>query len=103
MAEALLDARRATHRAGAPAAHVLVRGLVDEGRLDEEAVDVDARALGLGVGDGALDELLDDGRAALLRELEELERLAGLTAADEVHDDARLARADAARSGQSPC
>ena len=93
---ALLDARRAAHRAGAPAAHVLVRRLVDERRLDEERVDVDAGALRLGVGDGALDELLEDGRRRLLGELEQLQRLAGLTAADEVDDDARLARADAA-------
>ena len=42
VAHALLDTGRATHRAGAPAAHVLVRGLVDERRLDEEGVEVDA-------------------------------------------------------------
>src|SRR5579884_2101094 len=82
VAEALLDARGAPHRAGAPAAHVLVGGLVDEGGLDEERVHVHARALRLGVRDGALDELLHDGSSGLLRELEQLQRLACLAAAD---------------------
>ncbi len=36
------------------------------------------------------------GAPRFLGELEQLQRLAGLTAADEVHDDTRLARADAA-------
>src|SRR5581483_500681 len=54
VAHALLDAGRATHRARAPAAQVLVRGLVDEGGLDVERVEVDAGVRGLGVGHGAL-------------------------------------------------
>ena len=58
----------------------------------KSAVDVDAGALRLGVRDRALDELLDERRRGLARELEELERLARLTAADEIHDDARFAR-----------
>src|SRR5882672_10404461 len=99
VAEALLDPGRATHRARAPATHVLVGGLVDEGRLHEERVDIDAGGLGLGVGHRALDELLQDGRRGLVRELEELQRLAGLTAADEVHDDACLARTDPRETG----
>ena len=97
--EALLDAGRAAHGAGAPAAHVLVRRLVDERRLDEERVEVDAGALGPGVGDGALDDLLEDGGAALLGELEELQRLAGLTAPDEVDDNAGFARAEPREAG----
>src|SRR5882672_1439878 len=72
VAEALLDARRPTHRAWTPPAHVLVGSLVDERRLDEQAVDVYARGLRLRVGDGALDELLDDRRGGLSCELEEL-------------------------------
>src|ERR1700678_3773234 len=41
-------------------AHFLGGCLVDERRLHEETIHVHARALGLGVGDGALDELLDE-------------------------------------------
>src|SRR5579883_2194694 len=99
VAEALLDARGATHRARAPATHVLVRGLVDEGGLHVERVDVHPRGVGLGVGDGALDELLDDGGGRLAGELEQLERLAGLTATDEVHDDTSFSHADAREPG----
>src|ERR1700722_14402893 len=91
VAEALLDASGATHRARTPAAHVVVGGLVDERRLDEQAVDVDPRSLRAGVGARALDELLDDGRRALAGELEQLKRLAGLAATHQVHDDAGLA------------
>src|ERR1700733_14075690 len=99
VAEALLDTRRPTHRARAPATHVLVRGLVDERGLDEESVDVDAGALRLGVGNGALDELLEDRSRGFVRELEQLQRLARLTAADEVHDDAGFARTDPREPG----
>src|SRR5262245_37309326 len=90
VAEALLDARRAAHRAGAPAAQIFVRRFVDEGRLDEKRVEVDARLLGARVGDGALDDLLDDGRPGFARELEQLQRLAGLTASNEVDDHTSL-------------
>src|SRR5580692_3868337 len=82
---ALLDARSAPHRARPPATQVLVGGLVDEGRLDEEGVHVDVRAARLGVRDSALDELLDERRRGLPCELEQLERLTGLPAPDEIH------------------
>src|SRR5258708_30940879 len=94
VAQPLLDARRATHRAGAPAAQVLVGRLVDEGGLDVERVEVDPGIAGLRIGDGALDELLDDRSGGLAREFEHLKRFAGLTAADEIHDDPRFARTD---------
>src|ERR1017187_8396550 len=90
--QAFLDACRTTHRPRTPTPHLLVRSLVHERRLDEEAVHVDARALRLGVGDGALDELLHDRGCGLLREFQQLQRLAGLTATDEINDDARFAR-----------
>src|SRR5687767_5518492 len=99
VADALLDLGRATHRARTPAAHVLVRCLVDEGGLDEERVEIDARARRARVRNGALDELLQDGRARLLGELEQLESLASLTAANEVNYDTCLARADPRKAG----
>src|SRR5580704_4963991 len=92
VAQALLNTRGTTHRARTPAAHVLVGGLVDEGGLHEERVEIHARSLGLRVRDGALDELLDDRRGRFLRELEQLQRLARLPSADEVHHDSGLAR-----------
>src|SRR3974390_1230632 len=92
VAEGVLVAGGAGHGARAPAAHVLVRRLVDERGLDEELVEVDARALRTGVGDGALDELAHHRGGRLTRELQELERLAGLTATDEIDHDTSLAR-----------
>src|ERR1700682_5723574 len=85
VAETLLDTRGSAHCAWPPTTHVLVGSLVDERRLDEQAIDVDPRGLRLRVRHGALDELLDDRRGGLSRELEELQRLAGLTPADEIH------------------
>src|SRR5580658_2144160 len=99
VAGALLNARGAPHRARTPAAQVLVGRLVDERGLDEEAIDVDVRAARLRVRDGALDELLDEGRRRLPSELEQLQRLTRLTAADEIHDDTRLARTDPREPG----
>src|SRR5688572_570616 len=99
VAHALLNARRAAHGARAPAAHVLVRGLVDEGCLDEERVDVDVRRRRAGVRDRALDELLEHRSARLAGELEELQCLASLTAANEVHYDTSLTRTEPREAG----
>src|SRR5580704_18254253 len=71
--DALGDLRRASHRAGPPPAVELVRPLVHRRLADEEHVDVGAVVLR--VRDGALDDLLEDGRPRLLRELQELDRL----------------------------
>ena len=62
-------------------------------------VEVDAGALRPGVRHGALDHLLEDGRARLLGELEELQRLAGLTAANEVDHDTGFARTEPREAG----
>src|SRR5260221_11538405 len=84
VAQTLLNPCRATHGARAPATHVLVRRLVDERGLHEERVEIDAGALRARVGHGAFDDLLQDGSARFLRELEELQRIAALTAATQV-------------------
>src|SRR5689334_16862930 len=86
--DALFDAGRATHRARAPAAVELRRPLVDRRLAHVERVDVEV--LHLSVRDRALDELLQDGRAALRRELQELDRLGGVFPADQVGDHACL-------------
>src|SRR5687767_13718316 len=75
VANALLDHRRATLRAGTPAAEMRVRPLVDRGLADEQRVDVDVRVALPGVGDGAGQELLQERGARFVRELEELKRL----------------------------
>src|SRR5262249_43312210 len=90
---------RAPHRARPPTAHVLVGRLVDERGLDVERVEIDPGALRAGVRDRALDELFDDGRSALARELQELERLAGLTASDEIDHDTSFARTNPREAG----
>src|SRR5881394_3874282 len=97
--DAFGDARRAAHRARPPPAVVLVRALVGGGFADEERIDVGARRLLARVGDGALEQLGDDGRARFRGELEELQGFARVAAAHEVHDHAGLAGADAGKSG----
>jgi len=62
-------------------------------------VEVYAGLLGASVGDSALDHLPEDGGAGLGGELEELEGLAGLTAANEVHHDTSLTRAKPREAG----
>src|SRR5580658_4671135 len=84
VARTLLNPGGAPHGARAPAAEVLVGGLVDERRLDEQRVEIDAGALRSRVRDRALDDLLEDGCTARSRELEELESLTGLPPADEI-------------------
>jgi len=76
-----LDAGGAAHGTGAPAAHVLVRALVDRRLRDEERVDVLRRVRDPSVRDGALDYLEEHGGAGLGGELEQLERLGGVFAA----------------------
>src|ERR1700675_2439720 len=69
--DALGDTRRAAHGPRPPPAVELVRRLV-HGRLAHEE-HVDVGAVLLRVGHRALDDLLQDGGAALLRELQELD------------------------------
>jgi hypothetical protein len=52
-----------------------------------------------GVGDGALDDLLEDGGAGLRCELQKLERLGGVAATDEVRDHPRFSRCDPCKPG----
>src|SRR5262245_26664134 len=99
VANALLDHRRATLRAGTPAAEMRVRALVDGGLADEQRIDVDARIFQLGVGQGAGQELLEERRTRFGGELEELKRLGSVAPADQVDDHARLARTDPLVSG----
>ena len=78
MADALLDPRRATHRAGAPAAHVAVRPFIDRRRAHVERVNVDRRVLHPSVRDRRLDHLrVGRHRGAGFRDLETVERAAG--------------------------
>src|SRR3954466_9103159 len=65
------------------------RTLLDEDRLDLELVDVRAVVV-LGVGDRALEDLLDDLRALLRREGEDVERARDRLSAHEVRDQAAL-------------
>src|SRR5256885_6431435 len=96
--DAFGNAGGAPHRARTPPSVVLVRPLVGGGLADEQGVDVGARRLLARVGDGALEQLGDDGRARFRGELEELQGLAGVATANEVHDHAGLPRADAGKS-----
>jgi hypothetical protein len=51
-----------------------VRRLIDRALADEQRVRIDAGALEFGVRDGARDQLLYEGSAALEREIQKLER-----------------------------
>src|SRR5690349_15833435 len=66
-------------------------GLVDVDRLDPELVDVRALVV-LGVGDRRLEHLLDDARALLRAEREDVERAVDRQAADEIGDEPSLLR-----------
>src|SRR4051794_6295830 len=90
--DALGDPGRPAHRTRPPPTVELVRRLVDGRLADEEGVDVGAVLLR--VGHRALDDLLDHRRPALLRELEQLDRLGRVAAAHEIGDHPRLARRD---------
>src|SRR3954470_12712170 len=70
------------------------RALLDVDRLDLELVDVGAVVV-LGVGDRRLERLLDDPGGALLREVEDVDRLVDLLAADEVGDQPALVGGEA--------
>ena len=76
---AALGARRALHRLS----------LVHENRGDLQFVDIGAVVV-LGVGDGGLDSLLQDGGRLLRREGEDFQRTADLLAADQVRNQASL-------------
>src|SRR5215218_3736642 len=65
------------------------RALLDVDRLDLELVDVGAVVV-LGVGDRRLERLLDDPGGALLREVEDVDRLVDLLAAHQVGDEPAL-------------
>src|SRR3954464_8750590 len=69
------------------------RALVDERLRDPQRVGVEPLVV-LGVGDRAGDDLVDVLAGGVLVEPEDVERLAGLRAADDVDDPARLAGAD---------
>src|SRR5471030_990747 len=63
--------------------------LLDVDRGDLEFVDVGAVVV-LRIGDGRFERLLDDAGGLLLRELEDVERVAHLLAADQVSDQTTL-------------
>src|SRR6478752_4190068 len=95
MARGLADAIAATLGARGEA---LERGaLLDVDGLDLQFVDVGTVVV-LGVGDGRLEHLLHDHSGLLLRELQDVERLIDLLAADQVSDQTALVdrKADAA-------
>src|SRR3954452_22380344 len=96
MAGALADARRASHRPRAVALER--RALVGVGLGDLELV-ADQLVVGLGVGDGRLQDLLPVARGRARGELEDGERLGHGLAADVVADEAGLAGAGADVAG----
>src|SRR5262245_61755823 len=95
VAGTLCLAGRATHRAGAPAAKMLVWPLIDAGSTDVQRVDVHPGPLDLSVRESAGQYLLHERRTRLAREIQQLERLCRGTTANEVHHHPRLARTDA--------
>src|SRR5471032_1736307 len=94
VAHTFLNSRGAAHGSRTPAAHEFVRRLVDKCGLHEERVEVDPGALRARVGNGTLDDLLQDGRARFPGELQELKGLPGRTAADEIDDNTGLTRTE---------
>src|SRR5688572_465887 len=95
---ALGDLRSAPLSARAPAPKMRVRRLVDRSLADEQGVGIDAGLLLLGVGDGARDQLLDEGSAALEREVQKLQGFGGVTAAHQVDDHPGLTRTNPLKS-----
>lgn len=87
MAGLLLDTVAAALGASGEALHRL--SLVHENRGDLQFVDIGAVVV-LGVGDGGLDSLLQDGGGLLRREGEDFQRTADLLAADQVRNQASL-------------
>ena len=96
MRERLLDAPGAAARARAEALHD--QRLADKGLGDDEIVDIEIVVV-LGVGDRALQGLLDIAGDPLARELEVGERLLDLLAADQLRQEVQLLRADAQHPG----
>ena len=91
VAGALVDARRAALGTGTPALH---RGaLVDHGDRDDQVAAVEVLG-GLGVGDGALEHLVDGLGGRLRRELQQGQGLVDGQTADHVDDTAGLHRRD---------
>ena len=72
------------------------RTLVDTGLAHDELGRVGI--LLFRIGDRALEHDRDEGRTALLREIERNERLVDALAADQVRDEARLAGRDTSKS-----
>ena len=91
VAGALVDAGRPTLGTRAPALHR--RALVDHGDGDDQVGPVEALG-GLGVGDGALQHLVDGLGGGLRRELQQGQGLVDREAADHVDDTAGLHRGD---------
>src|SRR6185437_14147384 len=92
VAHTFLNSRGAAHGSRTPAAHEFIRRLVHESGLDEERVEVDPGALRARVGNGTLDDLLQNGRTRFPGELQELKGFPGRTAADEIDDNTGLTR-----------
>src|SRR5688572_25040812 len=71
------------------------RARVDAGLGDEQRAPRRGDFLLAGVGDGRANDLLDHAAGALLTEAEQRDRVVHVAATDQVHQQARLARADA--------
>src|SRR6187431_3315370 len=100
MARGLADAVAAALGAGGEA---LERGtLFDVDGLDLQLVDVGTVVV-LGVGDRRLEHLLDDHSGLLLRELQNIERLIDLLAADQVSDQTALVDREADAAEDCTC
>ena len=99
VADALSDASRTPLSAWPPTAKILVAGLVDRSLADEQGIGVDIGTLEAGIGDGAGDELLHERRTGLEREIEKLQRVGGVSPADQIDDHPRFTRTNPLKIG----
>ena len=98
----VIDAVGAAHRARHPALDD--RAAVDGDRVDAQVVDRRvATRLVLGVGRRGLDRLGDDPGGLLRHEVEQADRVLDRLAADEVRDDAHLARRHRDSTNECTC
>src|SRR5690606_14474133 len=100
MRERLLDPRRFTATASHETLHD--ERIAHEGFCNDEGVGVQAMIV-LGVGDGALEHLLDLARDTLVAEFEIGQGLLNLLATDQLRDEVQLLRADAQHAQYSLC
>src|SRR5690606_961686 len=89
---------RTPHRARSPAPHVGIWGLVCEGRLHDEGVEVDVLVLLARVGDGAVEQLGHQRSRRLAGETQHVHRVGDVLAANEGHDHPRLPGRDPLKS-----